>query len=1048
MHVVPKRRRSAPITSIENLEIRNLLSGIMSANLPAAVPESGPNETLDQATDWGSTGSAAVDGTIDTNGIDVDWYRFTLLVSSEISLDSTAGTLGLYNSAGFDTGDLTNPLGYRLLVQTSAGDSADATITRTLAPGTYYVAVSGQGNTYFSPLLANSGVPGESADYTLEFVATPYSAPVDGDSAPLAVDASPLDVRIDFNGGLNFVPTVELTDAGGNPISLRWTNFNAGLNELQFAPHQTLSVGDYTAVIKDANGTVRMTLQVSVPDTGMPADLGDDTPDTSIDLGELELGLVQVPGIIGDDPHYDFSGLTPAQRPANDVDLYHFQITSTTAVGLQVEIFAGRIGSSLDAGASLYYLDPVSGELEFVAGNNQSFNPSLASNHTAPLFSDAILGAGLKAGDYYLAVSSGANTPSPNEHQVPGSTSGIFDPAQTHSGSIGSTTGKYVLNLRLVELPEPPEITSVSIANQSTLSAAPTEFTIQFNQYVNLSDLAAGSYAQTGQTTVAGVSIQDSQGRLYYPHLLSFDTTTFTARFQMADRLPSGSYQLHIAGSQGVSNIAGVPLADAPSNTIRFAVSTSAAGTAGNSTVWTHDPETDTNPAVQPLGVLFPQEVVSGVEIVRTAGTGSNRNNDQSDDYSYEVLKTGRYTLTLSGQGLPAGVRFQILDQLGNVVDSATSDDGSRAIVFLKAGSYVLHVEGWPANSARALNYRIAIKSPFQHDDPPPLFSGPAAAVGLRLVTAMGPVGSGGSNPGGIGSGSGSNGGSSGGGSGGGIPNLGNSSSSSSQVDAPNDYNTRINLPRLDQNSALDNFVIAIPTVMSNSGSGLGAKLQVARSLRRISGVGQGLTAGRLSEFADGPLGKSRRAQADLNSSLSTVRRMSRLIDSALVAESDSIGPKSVPSANPSALRNEPAIASDQQTDRLPSDEEVPEAEATGGETQPTDSDYTTGLEPQPAKAGIQIHNVSHRPELTDLQSQTATDSVFMRMYPDYDEITPADAELQSAYLPDTVFAAGMGLLVANVALQRGHRMVAKKTRDTELNLASPERLPSTRKHV
>lgn len=36
MQVLPKRRRYSPLTSIENLEIRNLLSGIMSAAIPEA----------------------------------------------------------------------------------------------------------------------------------------------------------------------------------------------------------------------------------------------------------------------------------------------------------------------------------------------------------------------------------------------------------------------------------------------------------------------------------------------------------------------------------------------------------------------------------------------------------------------------------------------------------------------------------------------------------------------------------------------------------------------------------------------------------------------------------------------------------------------------------------------------------------------------------------------------------------------------------------------------------------------------------------------------
>ena len=44
--------------------------------------------------------------------------------------------------------------------------------------------------------------------------------------------------------------------------------------------------------------------------------------------------------------------------PANQVDLYHFQITGPGRYSMLAEVFAGRIGSPLEPGVSLYELDP------------------------------------------------------------------------------------------------------------------------------------------------------------------------------------------------------------------------------------------------------------------------------------------------------------------------------------------------------------------------------------------------------------------------------------------------------------------------------------------------------------------------------------------------------------------------------------------------------------------------------------------------------------------------------------------------------------------
>lgn len=56
----------------------------------------------------------------------------------------------------------------------------------------------------------------------------------------------------------------------------------------------------------------------------------------------------------------------------------------------------------------------------------------------------------------------------------------------------------------------------MSIADQSTLATAPTELTIQFNQSVNISQLAKIAYINSSQNTVAGISIQDGQGHVLF----------------------------------------------------------------------------------------------------------------------------------------------------------------------------------------------------------------------------------------------------------------------------------------------------------------------------------------------------------------------------------------------------------------------------------------------------------------------------------------------------------------------------------------------------
>ncbi len=146
------------------------------------------------------------------------------------------------------------------------------------------------------------------------------------------------------------------------------------------------------------------------------------------------------------------------------------------------EVFAGRIGSPLDPGVSLFELDPSDHSLHFIAGNNNTYDPvETTDGLSTPLYTDSVLYASLTAGDYYLAVAGGSNTPSPLEGLPPGSP-GLFDPNVSHSGQDGWSTGPYVLNLLVQPASDPPHVLSTSPSDGATLTQPPTQLTVTFRR--------------------------------------------------------------------------------------------------------------------------------------------------------------------------------------------------------------------------------------------------------------------------------------------------------------------------------------------------------------------------------------------------------------------------------------------------------------------------------------------------------------------------------------------------------------------------------------
>jgi hypothetical protein len=744
---------------VERLEVRSLLSGSPG---PTAVWQPVPNETQDKAVSanlgdltlipaaraWGSIGTGPA------GAADVAWYQFNLDRPADVRL--TAGgavgfrplltTLSLYNSDPFDIFDTYDQTWTRLLAQSQQGDGAvPATIDRPLAAGTYYVAISGAGNRYVYPFLAGSGTAGSTGDYALQVTATDLGLDPLGTPRLLSADVSPQIVRLGLSAPLDPASTFSLTDGAGNPVNLLWSNFGANINEIQLAPAQALAAGMYNVTVTDGAGNLTFTAAFQMT---RGAAFPDDTAATARNLGDVtRSGLVQVAGAIGDDPYYDGINPDPSLNPGNQVNLYHFRLGGPGRYAVVAEVFAGRIGSPLFAGVSLYRLNPVTGVLDFVQGNIGTGNPTVASQFgfpVTPLFTDPAASAGLTAGDYYVAVSGASNTPSPGQGQNADPGSGIFDPNVPRSGSVGFSTGPYVLNLLAYPAPAPPTVLSASVSEGQTLAAPPVRPTVRFSAPVNLSQLALAAFQQTSQDTVSAVFVAGTdpttgQPVKFFPRLESYDNATNQATFLMLAGLANGDYALHLSGPAGLTDAAGNPLAgNDPSGdyVIHFRVQGPARGENGSPLVWADQEPNGDFSAPQSLDVLFPHELQAGVSLSANFGPGSFAGSTHY--YSFQVLQTQTYFFGFSGSNLPAGATITLCDTAGHVIGTPQPDpqDGSLAMnVPLGPGTYMIGVS-WTTDapdSAKPIAYTLRLDLLGDHDNAPPLLSGPTPAVQIRL---------------------------------------------------------------------------------------------------------------------------------------------------------------------------------------------------------------------------------------------------------------------------------------------------------------------------
>jgi methionine-rich copper-binding protein CopC len=794
-----RRRKTRSSFRLESLEARRLPAGSPVSASIVKLAEVEPNDTLDVSQALGDlsalTGVEVTGQVGDGQGgaSDVDWYRFTIDGASRVSLKAATTTgrsgfesvLSLYNDDPGDSGDPYDPIGHRLLEQATATPSGATSIDRLLGAGTYYLAISGDGNRDFHPLIASSGLPGRTGAYDLKITSTSAGLSAGDGPTVLASDPSdgaslvrsPLALRVDLSGPVDpstvvagqtvrllTNPLGRFGDGNDQDVLLSSVNYSASIGELQLFPSDPLAPGTYRIVL---SGDASSGLPTIADADGTPLGKGSKSPQgrdqavtfrvgasaTGQDLGTIPFASpIRVEGAIGVDPSFrptlsaDPSNPDPEFNPANQVNVYRFHVGGTGPSALLAEVFAGRIGSPLTPGLSLYRVGPDGQTLQFVDGNLSSYNNTQATDGSQPLQSDPVLTSPLTPGDYALVVADSFNTPSPQEGNVPG-TPGLLDPNQPHGAQNGNSTGPYVLELSIQPTPEAPKVVKSSPSDGQTLDRAPTQLSVQFSEPVNVRSLAFQTFQQSSQRTVSSIYVQSADGTRFFPRFVSFGSRTNQATFQMLDGLAPGDYTLHLSGKAGLTDLGGNPLAgNDPSGdeVIHFRVAGTDRGIKGDPTAGFTGNFAPLPAGRVDLGVIFPDEWQAGLTLkpadVPGSSTTSTSGSSRVDQYRFTVLQDQTYFIALAGAHLPAGLQIALTDDQGNPVGSASTGGGQVLSASLVAGTYRISVTGFGVADALSTGYafRLALLGSF--DNPPPLLDGPSPALAFQIIDDPAPA--------------------------------------------------------------------------------------------------------------------------------------------------------------------------------------------------------------------------------------------------------------------------------------------------------------------
>jgi hypothetical protein len=775
---------------LEALEARSLpsASGVFGPPAPRLEP-GGPTRDLAYPfpTDLDVSGHAGALGTIRNSasgGGGADWYSFTLVHVADVTVmvphdpNGLTATVTLFNTQTLNPFDSTQndpytPTGHRRLAQDDgAAHGGTASVELVLAPGTYYVAVSGSGDHDFAQAVAFSGETGATGPYGISLVAHDLTLPGPG---PVVIAAtptqgqglndSPLAIRVTLNALLDpnsIQPgtNVVLTDDSGNAIQLQQnanvstdpTNgvlFDPAARELQVFPEMALAPGTYHLRLVGTGSNALTSLDgaplgstgphgrgkdytLTFTVTGVEGVQGtppvaNDTLGTATQLNVSSSGLTQVYGTIGDDPF--------ASSTANDVDLYQFTVTGTNKSALVASAEAARIGSPLAPALDLFQV--VNGQVTLLASDIGTGNTTPAhDNPTAtPFGSDAVLYAGLAPGTYYLAVGGAFNLPNP-AYGIPYPTLGFYDPTQTYSAQSGVYVGDYLLSLSLHPDDVAPHVTEVDGLATTGPAMPPSLITVHFDKAMNVRALGYGQNLPASPGTLDAVWVHASDGNDYHLRLLSYDDATHVATFYLLQALPDGPASLHLAGAlpdltagpggptladvdPGLTDLAGNLIAGSANGdyVVPLNVSNSARSQTGPLTwTWHAPPGNPNTPDV--IGPLFPDELGNGSAVNLLGHVTGAQNGPGAvpvNFYKIQLCQSRYYSFTLVNwaaghQGEATGIVPRIFRMDGGKLTEITTNSGSNTIFDfpLSAGTYLVEVGPLP-KGADDLDYRLTI---------------------------------------------------------------------------------------------------------------------------------------------------------------------------------------------------------------------------------------------------------------------------------------------------------------------------------------------------
>ena len=275
----------------------------------------------------------------------------------------------------------------------------------------------------------------------------------------------------------------------------------------------------------------RSSFQVDGIDGVAGATASDDTRGDGSRPGDVTgAGIVQVGGAIGVDPAFNPSRsadpTNPDPNPGQPGGPVSLPDQRARALRDARRGLRGPDRLAAGPGISLFELDPSDGQLVFIAGNDNTLNPTQGTDWSIPLFTDSALTAGLTAGDYYVAVAGGV------EYALSARGPAARQPRDLRSQSARQRPerlehGPYVLNVLVQSAPKPPRVIASSPSPGQVLDQAPTQITVQFSEPIDIQQLAYQAFETSYQATLPQVFDRGSRrDDLLRARFLAYDPAT------------------------------------------------------------------------------------------------------------------------------------------------------------------------------------------------------------------------------------------------------------------------------------------------------------------------------------------------------------------------------------------------------------------------------------------------------------------------------------------------------------------------------------------